>query len=111
LYEPRPIDRNSADLLNLFADVGLTDTVTARVGRQELLYSGERHISPLDWANTRRTFEGVKVMYQEDDWSVDSFYTNFVPVDADDFDEADYDQSFYGVYATHASDSGPTLDL
>ncbi len=111
LYEPRPIDRNSADFLNLFADIRLTDSVAVRVGRQELLYSGERHISPLDWANTRRTFEGVKVMVKEDDWNIDGFYTNFVPVTADDFDQADYDQSFYGVYATRASDSGPTLDL
>ena len=73
LYEPRPIDRNSADFLNVFADVALSDSVAIRVGRQELLYGAERHVSPLDWANTRRTHEGVKVMLKEDDWKIDTF--------------------------------------
>jgi hypothetical protein len=110
-YVPRPIDRNSGDFLNLFFDVKLTDRFTTRVGRQELLYGVERQISPLDWANTRRTFEGIKCMYQGDDWNIDGFYTNYVPVAADNFDEADYDQSFYGVYATHAAASGPSFDV
>jgi hypothetical protein len=34
------------------------------VGRQELLYGAQRLISPLDWANTRRTFEGGKLIWQ-----------------------------------------------
>lgn len=102
LYVPRPIDRNSADFLNLFVDLKLTDEFTVRVGRQELLYGVQRTVSPLDWANTRRTFEGVRGLYKSGDWAVDGFYTNFVPVAADNFDEADYDRSFYGAYATYS---------
>ncbi|MEM9186325.1 MAG: alginate export family protein [Planctomycetota bacterium] len=110
-YVPRPIDRNYGDFLNLFFDVKLTDSTTVRVGRQELLYSSQRHISPLDWANTRRTFEGIRVLYKKGDWAVDGFYTNFVPVVANDFDEADYDRSFYGLYSTYTGAKNTTYDL
>lgn len=100
-YIPRGIDRNFGDFLNLFVDLRLTEETTVRVGRQELLYGNQRLVSPLDWANTRRTFEGIKVMTTLGDWSVDGFYTNFVPVVPDTLDEADYDQPFYGYYATY----------
>ena len=100
-YFHRGIDRNWGDFLNLFADVKLTDTLTARIGRQELLYGNQRLISPLDWANTRRTFDGARLLYKSGDWDVDTFYTFFVPVVPDKFDEADYDQRFYGMYGTY----------
>jgi hypothetical protein len=61
-YLPRNIDRNYGDFLNLFVDLGVTEDATLRVGRQELLYGAERLISPLDWANTRRTFDGARVL-------------------------------------------------
>lgn len=111
-YLPRPIDRNSADFLNLFVDVKVTDNASIRVGRQELLFGDQRLVSPLDWANTRRTFEGIRGTVKAGDWTIDPFYTNFVPVAADDFDEADYDQSFYGCYATRTFAEGAnTIDM
>src|SRR5690606_11351221 len=61
-YAPRPIDQNFGDLLNCFVDVALTENLEARVGRQELLYGNQRLVSPLDWANTRRTFDGAKLL-------------------------------------------------
>jgi hypothetical protein len=76
-----------------------------------LLYGEQRLISPLDWANTRRTFEGVKLMIDHDNWAIDGFYTHFVPVDPNDLDEADYNQPFYGCYATYTGSPNDTLDL
>jgi hypothetical protein len=110
-YLPRFIDRNFGDFLNLFIDVTVADGLIVRVGRQELLYGEQRLISPLDWANTRRTFEGVKVMMKEGDWAVDGFYTYFVPVVPNELDEADYDQAFYGTYATYAGFENKIVDL
>jgi len=101
LYFPRPIDLNWGDFLNLFVDVKLTDTMTARVGRQELLYGNQRLISPLDWANTRRTFDGARLLYTNGDWEVDTFYTFFVPVIPNELDEPDYNQRFYGMYGSY----------
>lgn len=110
-YNPRPIDENYGDLLNAFVDVKLTDSFTMRVGRQELLFGAQRLISPLDWANTRRTFEGIRGMYKSGDWTIDGFYTNYVPVVNDQFDEADYDRSFYGLYSTYSGCDDVTYDL
>ncbi len=110
-YMPRIIDRNWGDFLNCFVDYTPEAGTTLRVGRQELIYGAERLISPLDWANTRRTFDGVKVMLSNDEWKVDGFYTYYVPVVPNELDEADWDQPFYGVYATYGGCEHDKLDL
>ncbi|TWT83359.1 hypothetical protein CA13_48240 [Planctomycetes bacterium CA13] len=103
-FTPRPIEENDMDVLNLFVDIKLIDSgsekLTARAGRQELLFGAQRTVSPLDWANTRRTFEGVRMLYQNGDTSVDAFWTEFVPVDPTGGDVSDTNQQFYGVYAS-----------
>ena len=110
-YVPRGIDENYGDLQNIFLDVRVTDTTVVRVGRQELLYGAQRTVSPLNWANTRRKFEGINVLYDNCNWSVDSFYTNLVPPVSNQFDEADYDQSFYGMYSVYSGLDSATVDL
>jgi len=110
-YAPRPTDRNYGDFQNFFIDTTLTEGLVMRVGRQELLYGEQRVLSPLDWSNTRRKFDGVKLMLKEGDWAIDGFYTFFVPVDPDDMDEADYRQTAYGTYATYTGIEDHTVDL
>ena len=109
-YFARGIDQNRGDFLNLFVDLKLTDNLTARVGRQELLYGAQRTVSPLDWANTRRTFEGAKLLYKNGNWAVDTFFTALVPVDVDELDEADWDRKFYGVYSTYSGFENANLE-
>ncbi len=106
----RGIDENHGDLLNAFADVKLTDHLTSRVGRQELVYGSQRLVSCLDWANTRRRFDAAKLMYRSDDWAIDGFYSQFVPVLRDEFDEPDSDQPFYGAYATYSGFQDTLID-
>ena len=90
-------------LLNAFVDLKVADSTTLRLGRQELLYGNQRLVSPLDWANTRRTFDGYRLLFSGNAWDIDGFYTH--PVDrvaanVDRWDSADTAQDFYGVYAT-----------
>lgn len=105
-FAPRPIEVNRSDVLNFFGDYVLLDTdcgkLTGRVGRQELLYGDQRLISPLDWANTRRTFDGAKLMWAQDDWKVDGFWTKPVQTDRRNLDTPDDDQQFYAAYATYS---------
>jgi hypothetical protein len=114
-FPSRPIEVNRSDLLNLFADARLLDIdrgdLWFRIGRQELLYGSERLVSPLDWANTRRTFEGFKFFWQGGDWNLDVFATRPVVVDPKHFDSADYDQEFFGGWATYKGLPGRTLDF
>src|SRR5205085_605537 len=94
---PLAIDRNQADFLNLFMDVKVMDVacnpLTVRVGRQELLYGSQRLISPLDWANTRRTFQGVKGFWHGEHWDLDMFWVKPVIVNAINLDNWDQNQN------------------
>ena len=108
---PRNIDINEGDFLNGFVDLKLADDFTVRAGRQQLLYGAQRLVSPLDWANTMRTFEGIKFMWRPEDWSIDAFYTNLVPPLPYELDRADYDQRFYGAWGTYNGFCDATVDL
>ncbi len=101
---PRPIDRNLGDLLNAFAEVkadGAMGKAGVWAGRRELQTGKQRLVSPLDWANTRRTFEGVGAWWSKNFHSVEAWVTNPVTIDHDDFDEANEDVLFWGVDCTN----------
>jgi hypothetical protein len=115
-FAPRAIEVNRSDILNLFIDYKLIEefgngSLTGRVGRQELLYGSERLISPLDWANTRRTFDGLKFMYVDECWNIDFFYTKPVAVDPRNFDSPIEQQDFFGGWATYKAIKNQTIDL
>ena len=109
-YIPRGIDRNRGDFLNLFADIALTENTTARIGRQELLFGDQRLVSPLDWANTRQVFDGVRTITKTDNAEISAFYTQFVPRLFDSFDNPDENRDFYGAYATFTGLENATLE-
>lgn len=101
----RTLDVDELDLQNAFVDVKqeLRDwTATLRLGRQELSYGAQRLVSPLDWSNTRRTFDGVRAIAQHQGWRIDAFATRPVTLEKYEFNEPDDDQAFYGLYAVHA---------
>jgi hypothetical protein len=112
--EPLPIDINRSDMLNLFSDLRLAKMedgpVYLRVGRQEMLYGSQRLISPLEWAITRRTFQGVKGFYLGKDWDIDFFWVQPVRVNRNDWDSVDNNQNFFGAWATRKIDKGVTWD-
>ena len=103
---PRPSDKDVFDLQQAFADVviPLNDdgaTVTLRGGRQDLFYGAQRFVSPLDWTNVRRTFEGGKASFQfNKTHSLDAFVVSPVIVEPEEPNYRDGDQVFFGVYDT-----------
>jgi hypothetical protein len=112
---PLAIDINRTDLLNAFVDLKVGELqdqpIYARIGRQELYYGSQRLISPLDWANTRRTFEGVKVFWHSEKLDVDAFWVRPVQVFPNRFDAADANRQFAGAWASYRPDEHQTLDL
>jgi hypothetical protein len=117
------IDVNRWELLNLFADwTFLRDDLgahTVRVGRQELLFGRQRLVSPLDWGNTRRNFQGVRYMLKGDDYRLDVFATHpvnsatgFQPVAIYDsrFDQPNYHVWFSGAYFTYTGMKDTVVD-
>lgn len=116
-YKPRGIEENRTELQNLFLDYALLDPqaghgqLTARVGRQELSYGSQRLVSPLDWANTRRTFEGAKLIWNGEDWDVDTFWARPMRRAVKSLDPPDLDRQLYGVFSTYKGWQRDKLDL
>ncbi len=74
------IDVNRWDIQNAFIDLKVLERddkpVWFRAGRQELTFGSQRLISPLDWSNTRRNFEGLRLNSLGKEWDVDAWLTN-----------------------------------
>jgi hypothetical protein len=111
---PLPTDRNGSDLLNAFVDVKLADLggdpAYVRIGRQELLFGSQRLVSPLDWANTRRTFQGVRGFRHTEQWDFDAFWVQPVVPNATRFDSVDNNQNFAGAWAAYRPRKGQEID-
>ncbi|MCH7729508.1 MAG: alginate export family protein, partial [Planctomycetes bacterium] len=114
-FAPLVIEENRIDLQNAFVDLrvwqGGCGDLWVRAGRQELLYGAQRTFSPLDWANTRRTFEGYKVFWKGQNWNVDAFYARPMRRDVNSLDSANYDREFMGFYSTYKGAEDATTDL
>lgn len=112
---PLPIDENRADIQNLFAEVKVGEIdgkpVYVRVGRQEMLFGSQRLITTLDWANTRRTFEGVRAYWRSEQLDLDAFWTHPVVVKPDALDSADNNVQFYGAWISFRPAKGQFADL
>lgn len=112
---PLPTDVNRADFLNLFMDFKLGDVdskpVYVRAGRQELLFGSQRLVSTLDWANTRRTFQGVSAFRQGEDWDITAFWVRPVIPEANKLDSWDEKQNFAGTWMTYRPEKGQAVDF
>ena len=97
------LDENDVDFHQAFVDLKLPladKTLTLRGGRQNLLYGAQRLISPLDWTNTRRTFDGGKAsLALSKTHTLDAFFVNPVVVDEGPIDHSN-DDDFAGIYDT-----------
>lgn len=112
---PLPIDIDRGDIQNLFVDLKLFEYqdhgVYMRGGRQELMYGSQRLVSALDWANTRRTFEGVKVFRQGEEWDFDAFWMRPVPVSPKDLNSPDENVNLAGGWLTFRPKKGEFVDF
>lgn len=119
----QPIDINRWDIQNLFADWKFYDDgqnrQTVRYGRQELSYGKQRLVSPLDWANTRRNFEGGRYIAKGQDYQFDLFCTHpvnsatgFTPfaLDANGLDQPNYQVFFSGAYLNYTGIKNTSID-
>ena len=118
-FTPRLIEENRGEAQNLFAEAKLIDRedwrASARLGRQELLLGEQRLVAPLDWANTRRTFDGARTTISTDDNTLDLFFTHPVVITpatavTNKWDSANDNQSFYGTYLSNKSLSATALE-
>lgn len=113
----RILDVDTIALQQGFVDVRvpLDDEGTSfvvRPGRQMYQFGAERLVSPLQWSNTMRAWDGVTGILEWNDWRIDGFVSYFVPVRKYDYNKPDQDTVFYGVYATGGiGDAGVGTDF
>jgi Alginate export len=92
------------DLQNAFIDAtipfGERSSLRLRGGRQELLFGAQRLVSPLDWSNVRRTFDGGSGIVKLQDWTVTPFWASLVTVRQYQFNEFSDAKQLFGIYAT-----------
>lgn len=102
---PQLIDVDRWDYNNLFVELKTIELwdkpVQFRFGRQELLLGSQRLVSPLDWANTRRTFEGFDIFRKGDDWDFHLFSTRPVVIHPESRDKGDASRTFSGAFAAY----------
>jgi Alginate export len=112
---PLAIDIDRSDLLNAFVDIKLGEfgdnPLYARIGRQEMFFGSQRLISPLEWSNTRRTFEGARAFWHSECFDVDAFWVRPVQNYPNRFDAADANRQFAGAWATYRPSKEQTIDL
>ncbi len=84
----------------------LTPGFSLKIGRQELSYGDQRLVSPLDWSNIGRAWDGIKLRYQQPEWWAEAFYTVIKEVLG-----AEDDQEFWGVYASYVGMKDHELDV
>lgn len=105
---PRPeVDEDIFDIHQGFLDVvqhlGGDDTLTWRLGRQELSYGSERLISVREGVNLRRSFDAARALLKVGGWSIDGFWSKPVLNRVDVFDDIPNPKiSLWGIYGVHA---------
>jgi Alginate export len=100
---PRGSDRDALDAHQLFADVRLpfakNNSLTLRLGRQELAFGSQRLVSLRDSPNLRRTFDGARATLMWEGWQFDAFATRPVRLKTGVFDDdTDLGTKFWGFY-------------
>ena len=99
---PRPGDVDDFYVQQGFADLNFpfsdTNNLLVRFGRQELIYGAQRLISPNDWGNVRRSFEGLRLSLTMPNDTLDGFLVRPVIIEKSHFNSGDDHTAFAGIY-------------
>lgn len=112
----RTADVDSLAFQNAFVELKLPFFAgvdpSIRAGRQEILFGKQRLLSPADWRNTRRTFDGLRLDTQMESHQLAGFWLRPVNVIKYDNNRTDDSTVLYGAYYTQKSSTQPlSLDL
>jgi len=102
---PNPQSNGPFDLYQGYLRVGGGQELplSLKVGRQELVYGDERLLGVSDWDNVGRVFDAAKLRYEASTFWVDGFVGRVVIPNDNEFDQANWDDWFSGVYGSTRS--------
>jgi len=101
----RPADRDQGDVHQAFVDgvldLGAEDSLTLRLGRQEMNFGSSRMVSTREGPNVRQSFQGADAILNMYGWRLDGFLTRPVETNPGAFDdEGDEHRALWGLYST-----------
>lgn len=104
----RVSDVDELDVHQLYAELRASPrrhggVLAVKGGRFEMAYGRERLVSALDWANTKRSFDGVTASYAAPVAKVSVFATRPVVVRRYDADRRDSSTTLFGLYSSAQS--------
>jgi hypothetical protein len=118
LADERNLDLHQGwiEIRNIFGE-----PLSFKGGRMELSYGDQRLVSPLDWSNIGRAWDGAKIRYAPKDFWIEGFYTVirdpiaapppvFGPLPPAAAGAAE-DQDFMGVYFSYVAIPDHEFDL
>ena len=73
--------------------------VSLKLGRQELIYGDQRYIGNADWSNLQRSFDAVKLRFENEMFWVDAFTGHQVIPYNHHFNQSNDHDWFSGIYA------------
>jgi hypothetical protein len=74
--------------------------LSLKAGRQELIYGDQRYIGNSDWSNFGRSFDSMKLRYENDFFGLDAFAGRLVLAQNGGFNNANHSDWFSGLYAS-----------
>ncbi len=94
------------DILKAYVQIGnLKQGLSATIGRQFLSYGDQRLVGPLEWLNSARSFDAIKLRYATATWSLDAFVSSPVNFRDHMWNQSDFldnddarNQLFSGLY-------------
>lgn len=112
---------DSFDLRQAYVEFGNASTfpLTLKLGRQLLSYGDERLIGSFDWNNIGRSFDAVKLRWEEKTWWLDAFASTVVVPTRGKYNQSDFangnetgrEQVFSGLYFSTSAVGPETIDL
>lgn len=92
--------RDPFDVRQAYVELGdlAAHGVSVRAGRQELLFGAQRLVGPLNWGNTSRQFDAVKLSVGSKDMSVDVFASSLVRTDPSGLNRSWNGVNLHGIY-------------
>ena len=93
--------------------------LTLKVGRQTMIYGDERLIGASDWNNIGRTFDAVKLRWEDKNWWLDAFASSVVVPERGSYNQSDFlngtethrEQIFSGLYFSTTAIGPQTTDV
>jgi len=94
--------KDALDLRQAYLEfkAGDKNGVSLRVGRQELIFGAERLVGALDWSNTARSFDAVRLGLTQGRAHVDIIAASVVAINMVSFNKHIPGQNLYGTYAS-----------